>query len=57
MLEIAIVNTDESIRNRLSLMIRHFFADKEIKPNIALYDDGNDFLENDKKLSDNTLQS
>ena len=45
MLEIAIVNTDESIRNRLSLMIRHFFADKEIKPNIALYDDGNDFLE------------
>ena len=48
MLEIAIVNTDESIRNRLSLMIRHFFADKEIKPNIALYDDGNDFLENDK---------
>lgn len=48
MLKIAIVNSDESIRNKLSLMIRHFFADKEIKPNIALHDDGNDFLENDK---------
>ena len=48
MLKIAIVNSDESIRNRLSLMIQRFFADKEIKPNIALYDDGNDFLENEK---------
>ena len=48
MRKIAIRNSDESIRNRLSLMIQRFFADKEIKPNIALYDDGNDFLENEK---------
>lgn len=49
MLQIAIVNSDENIRKRLSLMIHKFFLDKDIKPYIALYDDGNEFLENDKE--------
>ncbi len=50
MLEIAIVNSDEIIRSRLSSMIEKFFSNKEIKPNISSYNDGKTFLKNDKNI-------
>lgn len=48
MRKIAIGNSDEGIRNMLSLMIQHFFADKEIKRILHCRMTGMIFLENEK---------